>query len=88
MKHVNLASTIHSRRFWLAVVTAVFLVLQKGLGLDLPASIQSDVMWIIGILLGGDALVQAVHVHNAKSNPALPTPLAHTTTGSTGNAKG
>lgn len=68
MNHINLAAAIHSRRFWIALVSAILLVLTKGFGMNINQSTVLGFAGIVVSLLLGDAYVQAKHATAAASS--------------------
>lgn len=65
--HLTIAKTIHSANFWLAVVSAVLVILVQGFGLHVNnTAIMSGAGIIISLVLGGSAVAKA-HVQAAQA---------------------
>ncbi|WP_213997083.1 hypothetical protein [Tepidanaerobacter syntrophicus] len=61
----QLKQKLSSRKFWVAVATAIFIVLSEGLGLN----VDSDLYWkIITLALGYIFGESAVDIARAKGN--------------------
>lgn len=79
--HVDFAAALHSRRFWLSVVSALLLIVGRGLGL-ITAADSAAVYGAAGIVVSlvlGDAYAQGKHAAAAATTavtaaaPADPT---------------
>lgn len=66
MNHKDLYQALHTRRFWVAIVSAGLVVVNEGLGLDVPPDTVLPFAGIVVSLIMGDAYVQGKH---AQSQP-------------------
>lgn len=62
MDHGNLVKVLHTRRFWVALVSAGLVIVNDGLGIDIPPQTVMPFAGIIISFLLGDAYVQGKHV--------------------------
>jgi|GEM_PF-3503736 len=59
-QHLDAAQAIHSRTFWVAVATAILVVLTQGLGWHLPTdTLLAAVSALVSYILGGSAVAVA-----------------------------
>lgn len=62
---MNWKQKLSSRKFWVAVATAIFIVLSEGLGLN----VDSDLYWkLVALALGYIFGESAVDIARAKGN--------------------
>lgn len=62
---MNIKQKLMSRKFWVAVATAIFIILSEGLGFD----IDKDLYWkIVALALGYVFGEAAVDIARAKTN--------------------
>lgn len=66
----TLISSLHTRRFWLAVVSAVLLVLTQGMGLKIDTATVLAFAGMIISAIFGDAIAEAAHTHAAAAAAA------------------
>lgn len=77
MSHIDWQASLHSRRLWLSVVSAVLLVLGRGLGV-IPSGDATAIYGAAAIVVSlvlGDAYVQGKHAAaTAAAKPAEAAP--------------
>ena len=76
--HVDWQASLHSRRLWLSVVSALLLVLGRGLGL-IPSGDATAIYGAAAIVVSlvlGDAYVQGKHAAASVAAPAKPAEAA------------
>lgn len=72
MSHIDWQASLHSRRLWLSVVSAVLLVLGRGLGV-IPSGDATAIYGAAAIVVSlvlGDAYVQGKHAAATASTAA------------------
>lgn len=80
--HLDFAAALHSRRFWLSIVSAVLLIAGRGLGI-ITAADSAAVYGAAGIVVSlvlGDSYAQAKHAQAAATTAASTAPAASTST--------
>lgn len=70
MDHLSLAKALHTRRFWVAMVSAGLVVVNEGLGLNVPQEAVMPFAGIVISLLLGDAYIQGKHLSQGGALPS------------------
>lgn len=73
----TLIHSLHTRRFWLAVVSAVLLVLTQGMGLKIDTTTVLAFAGMIISAIFGDAIAEAAH---ARAQAVVASEQAHNQT--------